>query len=199
MSTFLVFLYQFWILNVLSKYKYNKNGSCKSTFNFEFSRKSRASSNYNLSFCNEYKHKTCCNYEHSNIILNKILPYYDNTSIECQEITSKIFCYDCNPFVGINKLNGICIDTCNEWYNKCKNDYFIMDIQQNIIPCNDNDHVICSKLSTFIKNGHDMCTYNGYNINDIQLNCFDGTIKKYWNKIKINQLTSFNPFFPYTK
>ena len=142
---------------------------------FEF--KDKFPRRYKLPFCSQYS-KSCCRPSDSQRIFNAIKPVLqsDEISSKCKKLTSEIYCSSCSADVGTRKINGICLNYCNEWYNQCRDEYYVFDLANKLQACTANS-TVCSPLHSFIANGTDFCEVNGFEINYIYLNCFDGTNK----------------------
>eukprot|EP00483_Globobulimina_turgida_P012287 UN12309 len=148
------------------------DGQCKRLNNAAFSGYPSSSS---LSYCNQYRYKTCCNSTHTDNIKRKIYPYFELSDDvfpdACRTIGTKIGCSVCDPRVGTEELHGLCPDVCDEWYSACKNAFFYYS--HNVLsPC-PADGIVCSRLKTIVTNGHDLCNAAGYEINDTYGECFD--------------------------
>ena len=82
-------------------------------------------------------------------------------------------CIECDPFVGTGNRNTICLKTCNDWHEACKNDYFsISNSQPFIFPCLSNS-LVCYPVHSFITSGRDFCMYLGLNVSKKM--CYDGS------------------------
>lgn len=82
---------------------------CKSTRNFHFDNK--PPTKQSLPFCKQYSDKTCCTPSNSLQIFQQIRPMLQNEHVsqECKQLTMDIMCSTCNPQIGTNDINGICI------------------------------------------------------------------------------------------
>eukprot|EP00485_Elphidium_margaritaceum_P011089 CAMPEP_0202703800 /NCGR_PEP_ID=MMETSP1385-20130828/16604_1 /ASSEMBLY_ACC=CAM_ASM_000861 /TAXON_ID=933848 /ORGANISM="Elphidium margaritaceum" /LENGTH=125 /DNA_ID=CAMNT_0049361703 /DNA_START=200 /DNA_END=574 /DNA_ORIENTATION=- len=87
-----------------------------------------------------------------------------------------ILCSSCHPQVGTHEIKGICQDSCNVWYDACRNEYYFVNMYGQLTLCTD-DALICAPLHTFIANGTEFCTASGFEPNYVTINCFDAHSK----------------------
>ena len=84
-------------------------GKCQNTNSFSFYPVSPRKQS--LQFCKQYNQNTCCSPSDSYTIYKDIKPLFEdeNVPLECKKMTMDIWCSSCNPKIGTNELNGICI------------------------------------------------------------------------------------------
>ena len=49
---------------------------------------------------------------------------------KCLDVLNRLFCYDCDGDVGQGLRNGLCSNVCDQIYQNCKEDYFIIKDHQ---------------------------------------------------------------------
>jgi hypothetical protein len=144
---------------------------CQSVASFDF-KKTMLSSHQDLAFCRQYKDATCCNRDHSMEIMKQVAPFFhdhDDGSFRfsnaCREMSAEILCAPCNPFVGTQQIKGICISTCEKWYQACKDSLYTSSLTLQIVPCQESS-AVCSKLSDIVSNGKQFCERVGFPVSD---------------------------------
>mmetsp|Transcript_8127 Transcript_8127/g.10278 ORF Transcript_8127/g.10278 Transcript_8127/m.10278 type:complete len:161 (+) Transcript_8127:287-769(+) len=99
----------------------------------------------------------------------------------CLQLSETVFCMGCHPRVGTREVTKICPKLCSAWYNACAQEFFsTQGINVPPSPCLD-DSVVCAQLSSFVKDGEEMCNLYGYEVDhstmdDTGAECYDGTI-----------------------
>lgn len=73
----------------------------------------------------------------------------------------------------------VCADTCTQWYNACKDDFFdFHPLTEELIPCG-GSALVCSRLSDLAINGADMCQKASLPVSDKAQElepCFDASV-----------------------
>ena len=65
-------------------------------------------------------------------------------------------------------------DLCDNWYHECKNEGYFFDINGALHLCNEKT-LVCSPLHHFIENGTEFCRVQKWEINDVAIQCFNGS------------------------
>mmetsp|Transcript_12048 Transcript_12048/g.25908 ORF Transcript_12048/g.25908 Transcript_12048/m.25908 type:complete len:225 (-) Transcript_12048:4215-4889(-) len=97
-------------------------------------------------------------------------------SDRCASMFETVLCMECDPFVGTGNIDKICRNTCDMWYDACKEEFFAAQLEageDSLKPCTD-DALVCSPLSYILKSGAEMCTEFGLAIGDDL--CYDGSV-----------------------
>mmetsp|Transcript_58729 Transcript_58729/g.93363 ORF Transcript_58729/g.93363 Transcript_58729/m.93363 type:complete len:235 (-) Transcript_58729:223-927(-) len=157
----------------ITKSKRHQNLYCKTTDQFRFAKK--RPSKQSLAVCKQYNQQTCCSPADSYTIFKRMQPYLQNEdiSMQCKELTMDMLCSSCHPQIGTHEKTGICIDTCDKWYDACLDEYYYMDVYGQLNLCQP-DSLICAPLRTFIRDGSQFCRTSGFESNHIAIDCFAG-------------------------
>ena len=95
-----------------------------------------------------------------------------------RNIGLNVGCSPCDPRVGTSQIKGICTSYCNEWYNACRDDYFHYNKRGLLAACHETD-IVCTKLSSIIANGTQLCELSGYDVSHISISCYNGKKAKF--------------------
>eukprot|EP00474_Spongospora_subterranea_P005881 CRZ06339.1 hypothetical protein [Spongospora subterranea] len=153
-----------------------------------------------LSFCHQYSPSSCCTPADDRRILRSVAGLYatadeDRFSNLCTTLTARHACAVCSPLVSgpSPSLHTICLSTCQQWLNACRNDMFTSGHSGRLSPCQPNS-LICSPLHDIIgDDAADFCGRSGYTVADDQsTKCYNGSIPLLTRKLPSNK-NQFKP------
>ncbi|KAL4491947.1 hypothetical protein ABPG72_008368 [Tetrahymena utriculariae] len=122
-------------------------------------------------FCTDYSQRTCCTNDNLNWLrIQFYRQVYNNQdlSLDCQQVLQRLICYDCDGDVGLGFRKGLCGPQCESIYEQCKNDYFIIDQNTQLLKVCSRQDILCSKLHQIVSQKTDFCKLLGHEINDYQ-------------------------------
>jgi hypothetical protein len=130
-----------------------------------------------LTYCQEYRGKTCCNSSHTLAIQRRAVPYFsENVTSACRGFAVSLFCASCHPLVGSGQWSGVCGGTCFEWHRACIDSMFAMGSSGLLVPC-DDDARVCWRLGDVTTDGLDFCVRSGFRAaTDPAMRIFDAVL-----------------------
>eukprot|EP01084_Bolivina_argentea_P002964 5546_1 len=153
--------------------RFTREPKCGNTKHFRFDSE-LPTHKQGLSYCQYYRGETCCNKTHTDKIIKYIYAFHEpSVSSDCRDVSLNIGCSPCDPRVGTNQIKGICQSYCDNWFDKCRNDYFHYDKRGILTACSEKD-IVCSKLSSIIHNGTRLCELSGFDISYVSISCYNG-------------------------
>jgi len=70
----------------------------------------------------------------------------------------------CQGDVGLGKIRSICSSSCNEWFDSCREEYYMSEtIGGSLLPCY-GDPIVCARLDTIVKDGEQFCRKMGFRV-----------------------------------
>eukprot|EP01138_Halocafeteria_seosinensis_P005586 gb/GECG01005709.1/.p1 GENE.gb/GECG01005709.1/~~gb/GECG01005709.1/.p1 ORF type:complete len:234 (+),score=13.90 gb/GECG01005709.1/:1-702(+) len=131
--------------------------------------------------CAKFEHRTCCNSTAATPtdVLKKVSAVVeaDGLSESCRSYFLDAACMTCDPAIGTGASAGVCDSFCRQWYDACKDDFFIRDDAIGLKPCSSHD-IICGKLDTISSGPDDFCSnWMGQTISKSR-SCYDGSPPK---------------------
>jgi hypothetical protein len=126
---------------------------CRSTggMKFDANQPSRQHLKGVLEHCSKYVRNSCCNATHNLPLKRMVLePLVANFNKRCQEISEEMVCSACHPYVGTGRMDRICPDMCDEWFDACKEEFYTASsMSQSLTPCYGNA-LVCSPLKDIV-------------------------------------------------
>ncbi|OQS04739.1 hypothetical protein THRCLA_03039 [Thraustotheca clavata] len=159
--------------------------TCRSVGTIKFDPSSVPMQQRVMEHCSKYHKSSCCNATH-NVPLKRLIlePIAANVNVKCQQFHEELACSACHPHVGTSRIERICPDLCDEWYDACK-DEFYMSGNHHLAPCYGNA-LICSRLKDIVPTGKGFCRMMGYTpgkATDTEgIDCFDGSVPNEYGK-----------------
>ena len=129
-----------------------------------------------LPFCAEHESCTCCNAHQAGSILRSIISGLRDPllSDSCRDWTTRMACRPCDADVGTGLKPRVCQQTCNDWFQSCKDDYVEeTQLSGQIRPCSEEASV-CSRVSEVAADGVGLCKAYGLQVALDNSYCFDG-------------------------
>lgn len=129
-----------------------------------------------LSICTEHRYSTCCNLNHTNTIIRKVYPYFeqDHFSYECRNFGLQVECSLCDSRINTGVFEGLCEDLCNNWYDSCLRTFFFQNKRHHLAPC-EPDSLVCFRLPDLVKNGREFCEKSGHRVAPaLEQSCYNG-------------------------
>ncbi|ETW06076.1 hypothetical protein H310_03670 [Aphanomyces invadans] len=155
---------------------------CRSTGGIKFdpTEPSRQQKQRSLEHCSKYWQNSCCNETHTIPLKLRVMePHVAMFNSKCQALHEELTCSVCHPFVGTGRMDRICPDLCDDWFDACKDEFYTPDGSQALSPCYGNA-LICSPLHTILSTGRDFCKAMGYtpgkSTDTDGVTCFDGSV-----------------------
>ncbi|GAB5365971.1 hypothetical protein AAMO2058_001104300 [Amorphochlora amoebiformis] len=138
-----------------------------------------------LTFCQQFRRRTCCNKTHTDRLRRQALSYFDQeVPDECRTIASKVLCSECEPAMGTGERQGICRSLCDSWYSSCKDAMFTLSSSNKYIPCTFNS-LLCWPLGDVLKSGKELCEKHSMVVLDDPQLCYGGKMHpKYQKEVK---------------
>lgn len=135
-------------------------------------------------FCQQYQQCSCCNASHVLAVERNIQTQDSSTlSASCNTMTAQLACSICDPEVGTAQKQHVCTATCQQWFNRCRHDYFSYSpFSQHLVPCGTKQASdVCSQVSELAEDGQSFCQQAGYSVSDPDTTgsndgCFDGKV-----------------------
>ncbi|KAF0697164.1 Aste57867_12158 [Aphanomyces stellatus] len=156
--------------------------TCRSTGGIKFdpTEPSRQQKQRQLDHCSKYWKNSCCNATHTLPLKRQIMePYVAGFNSKCQALHEELTCSACHPFVGTGRMDRICPDLCDDWFDACKDEFYSPDGSHALSPCYGNA-LICSPLGSIVSTGREFCHKMGYtpgkSTDTEGVTCFDGSI-----------------------
>ncbi|RHY45140.1 hypothetical protein B5M09_002119 [Aphanomyces astaci] len=146
---------------------------CRSTGGIKFdpTEPSRQQKQRSLDHCTKYWQNSCCNATHTIPLKRRVMePIVALFNSKCQALHDEMTCSACHPFVGTGRLERICPDLCDDWFDACKDEYYTPDGSQALSPCYGNA-LICSPLHSIA-----MGYTPGKSTDTEGVTCFDGSV-----------------------
>ncbi|OQR93538.1 hypothetical protein ACHHYP_02454 [Achlya hypogyna] len=148
-----------------------------------------------MEHCAKYAKNTCCNATHVLPLKRLVLePLVAGVNGRCQELSEELTCSACHPLMGTSRMERVCPDLCDEWFDACKHEFYMAG-NHHLAPCYGNA-LICSPLKDIVSTsvtrrthvalieaycrGRDFCRRMGYTpgkATDTEgKDCFDGSV-----------------------
>ncbi|CAK4073190.1 unnamed protein product [Aphanomyces euteiches] len=156
--------------------------TCRSTGGIKFDplEPSRQQKQRTLEHCAKYWQNSCCNATHTLPLKRQIMePIVANFNTKCQAMHEELTCSACHPFIGTGRMDRVCPDLCDEWYDSCKDEFYTPSGGQSLSPCYGNA-LVCSPLRHIVSTGREFCKRMGYtpgkSTDTEGVTCFDGSV-----------------------
>ena len=146
----------------------NRRSQCKSQHGFTFNpirpvQKARSKS---LSFCTKYRHNTCCNRTHTDVLMRSDrMTAVAGFNADCRALTEVFLCSVCDARVGTKAVNKACPGLCDRWFAACRGEFYTAGVNEAapLVPCTENS-LVCSGLPEIVSNGRQFCERMGYKV-----------------------------------
>ncbi len=135
-------------------------------------------------YCEQHQQCSCCNASHV-VALQRSLQTHDAEPLSegCNAMTAQLACRICDPEVGTGQKQHVCAHICQQWYSRCRHDYFSYStFSQHLVPCGTKQaSAVCSTAAELANNAHSFCQQAGYDVmerhaSDADGACFDGSV-----------------------
>ncbi|RHY27923.1 hypothetical protein DYB32_006427 [Aphanomyces invadans] len=122
---------------------------CRSTGGIKFdpTEPSRQQKQRSLEHCSKYWQNSCCNETHTIPLKLRVMePHVAMFNSKCQALHEELTCSVCHPFVGTGRMDRICPDLCDDWFDACKDEFYTPDGSQALSPCYGNALIFPDEL-----------------------------------------------------